>query len=516
MKFQASTDNQTLLVQESLLSTANGYIGIRGNFEEGYGMGDETIRGTYINAFHEVVDLAHGEPVCGFPQTAQKMLNVVDGQTIRIKVDGDLFSLDQGRILEVDRELDLEKGVAVRSVRWRSPKGHEMEFLIHRMTSFVQKELFLIDYSIRSVDDKVEIQIESTLDGDVQNHPGASSGQAKLLHVREVRVEDKKAVIRADVERAGLSMAAAMAHDVPMSYRVGEQAVEGIHRIVLGQGESFRFSKYVAYADSLRHPEPVAAALEILEEALSRGSGHWHQAQEAYLADFWRHAAVRIDGNPDAQEAVAFSTYQLLSSAGKDPHSSLPAKGLTGEGNGGQYSWDTEIFALPVFTLVKPDVARNLLAFRHTGLDAAKEEARLLGHAKGAKIPWRTISGSECSTCFPAGQAQYHINADVAYAHIQHHLHQGDVEFLLQTGYEVVLETARLWMETGHFGASDGKFRIDAVTGPDEYTALVDNNYFTNAMAQYHLHWTAKLAGILREADGERWEIILSCCTTIP
>jgi alpha,alpha-trehalose phosphorylase len=185
--------------------------------------------------------------------------------------------------------------------------------------------------------------------------------------------------------------------------------------------------------------------------------------------------------------------------------SNIPAKGLSGEGYEGHYFWDTEIFMVPFFTLTNPAIAKNLLRFRYETLSNAKEEAVNLGHKKGAKIPWRTIAGSECSAYFPGGSAQYHINADVAYSNIQYYLYSSDLSYIRDYGFEVILETARLWLEIGHFDEL-GRFLIDGVTGPDEYTAFVNNNYYTNAMAQYHLEWTVKFSRMLQKNFAASWQ----------
>ena len=196
--------------------------------------------------------------------------------------------------------------------------------------------------------------------------------------------------------------------------------------------------------------------------------------------------------------AVRYNLYQLLQSAGKDEHSNIAAKGLSGEGYEGHYFWDTEMYMQPFFTLTNPEISANLIAYRYSILDAARENARIMGHRKGALYPWRTISGAECSGFFPAGSAQYHIDGDIAYAVTAYYLATGDLELMAEKGAEIIFETARLWMDAGNFHR--GKFYINDVTGPDEYTCLVNNNYYTNAGAQYNLHWAVRFYELLEEA----------------
>jgi alpha,alpha-trehalose phosphorylase len=219
--------------------------------------------------------------------------------------------------------------------------------------------------------------------------------------------------------------------------------------------------------------------------------------QEEYLKSFWDNSDIEIYGSNKIQEAIRFQLFHLLQSLGKDEISNISAKGLTGEGYEGHYFWDTEIYVLPLFQLTQPELAKQLLLYRYHILSQAKERAKQMGHKKGAAYPWRTISGIECSSYFPAGTAQYHINADIAYGFIQFYLYHGDKDFMLETAAEVIFETARIWLEIGHWHKET--YHIDCVTGPDEYTAIVNNNFYTNVMAKYHLYYANKLYHELKE-----------------
>lgn len=499
-----------LLVDESLLFTGNGYLGVRGNFEEGYPENFSTIRGTYLNGFYDTVDIEYGESAYGFPETAQKLVNVFDAQTIWLEVDGDRFSLFEGQLLGFHRELVLDQGYAVRSVEWASPKGHHFKLSIQRMTSFERPELMLIHYDISSMNYTGSIRILSALDGDVRNYadpkdPRVASGHTKLLIIKEFEIQDGIAQITGRTRRSGLELAATFGHDIPMQYQRGESSIVGEALLPISEGATASFTKYVIYTDSARHQTIKDTGMQLLRDAMDSETKFWFESQEAYLNQFWRTCKVEILGEDGVQEAINYSIYQLLASAGRDRNSNISAKGLSGEGYEGHYFWDTEIYMIPFFTLTNPEIARSLLRFRHQTLPGAKDEARNLGHKKGAKIPWRTISGSECSAYFPAGSAQYHINADVAFSNIQYYLYTSDLTYLCEYGFEILYETARLWLDTGHYD-SQGRFVIDGVTGPDEYTAIVNNNYYTNAMAQYHLKWTVKLSDVLQERCQERWQ----------
>jgi alpha,alpha-trehalose phosphorylase len=225
--------------------------------------------------------------------------------------------------------------------------------------------------------------------------------------------------------------------------------------------------------------------------------------QRSFLDDFWRRSDVLTEGAPLLQQAIRFSLFQLAQATARVEGFGVPAKGLTGRGYEGHYFWDTEIYVMPFLTYTAPQLAKNLLRHRYAMLDHARRRARQVGQ-RGALFPWRTISGDEASAYFAAGTAQYHIDADIAYALMQYVRATGDADFLARYGTEILVETARLWADLGYFSPRlGGSFVINGVTGPDEYAALVDNNTYTNLMARENLRLAAGAVEWLAEADPE-------------
>jgi alpha,alpha-trehalose phosphorylase len=507
------TDNQLteqeLLISESLFSLGNGYLGVRGNFEEGYREGMKSIRGTYLNAFHDIVDISYGEKLYGFPNTQQKLLNVIDSQTIHIYFgeDEEHFSLFHGEVLSFERKLHFDRGYSERIIHWRSPKGKEVKLSFRRAVSFVKREVFAIDILIEPVNFHGIVKIVSTVNGDVSNYsdendPRVASGHAKRLHVKETGFDDAFQYVLNEAQVSKLQTACVSTHyvkgtDYKSDTRKTEKFVETV--IAFKLTNAVELTKWNVYTDTLRHEENLVQKAIHIQQTLNVDFDGLLQLQKEYLDDFWDSADITIDGDEKLQEGIRFNLFHLLQSVGKDRFSNISAKGLSGEGYEGHYFWDTEIYIFPVFLMVKPELARQLLIYRYSILDHARNRAKEMGHLKGALFPWRTISGSECSSFFPAGTAQYHISADVAYSYIQYYLATNDERFLKEYGAEVLFETARLWMEAGHY--HDGKFKIDAVTGPDEYTCIVNNNYYTNVMAKYNLNWAAKVYERLRQID---------------
>ncbi|WP_223636539.1 glycoside hydrolase family 65 protein [Planococcus sp. 4-30] len=504
-------DNPNLLVTESLLSLGNGYLGVRGNFEEGYKEGFKSIRGAYINAFHDETEISYGEKLYGFPSKQQKVLNVIDAQTVEIYLDDERFSLFGGEILVCERNLHMDAGFAERIVHWISPKGKEVKIHFRRLVSFVAKELFALEISIEPVTPIGQVKIVSMLNGDVSNYvdkedPRLASGHTKRLHVTDVRQEEQISIIKDTTYSTKLEVACASTTSVQAESHEYSSELKGasVEETYSCTGtQPVHFTKYAVYTDTLRHGEHVdEEALKLLKQMKQRTFVELLIAQKAYLDDYWAVSDIAIDGDEQVQEGIRFNLYQLLQSVGKDPASNIAAKGLSGEGYEGHYFWDTEIYIFPVFLMTNPAIAKNLLLHRYSILDSARERAKEMGHEKGALFPWRTITGPESSAFFPAGTAQYHISADIAYSYIQFYLATKDEAFLKEYMAEVLFETARLWADTGHM--QNGEFRIDSVTGPDEYTCIVNNNYYTNVMAKHNLLWAAKVFGHLKKTDGER------------
>jgi alpha,alpha-trehalose phosphorylase len=262
----------------------------------------------------------------------------------------------------------------------------------------------------------------------------------------------------------------------------------------LQPGESLRIVKYIGYGWSETRSVPalqdqVSAALT---EAMATGWDGLLAAQRDYLAQFWNHADVEIEGDLELQQATRFALFHVLQAGARAEQRAIAAKGLTGPGYDGHAFWDTEAFVLPVLTYTTPQAAADALRWRHSTLELARARARQLQLA-GAAFPWRTIHGEESSGYWPAGTAAFHINADIAAAVERYQLAVDDPEFEREVGLELLVETARLWHSLGHRD-SRGGFRIDGVTGPDEYSAIADNNVYTNLMAQRNMLVAAELA----------------------
>lgn len=497
-----------LAVDETLFHNANGYLGVRGCLEEGTPEGVKSVRGCYINGFYDTVDLSYPETLYGFPSTAQKMVNLPDVQTIKLWVNGQAFSLSQGTVMTYKRELDTDAGTTKRVIRWKSDQNKICDIEIQRLASFVEKKLFIITYSVTAVNDDVSLELESTVNADVKNHsnpndPRVASKDETHLRIESLNCSQSGGAVVCTAIGSGLTMAAAVGHTVTPQSELkianSDAKIKATTSANIKQGQTLTFQKYCVFADSRLDFEPLKTANTILGRAMQHGTDYYFKSQQQYLEKFSTNAMAEIFGNDCDNDALAFNLYGLLQSASTDGTGNVAAKGLSGEGYDGHYFWDTEIYIFPFFLHTQPKTARAMLEYRYSILNKAHEHAALLGHKNGALYPWRTISGSECSGYFPSGSAQYHINGDVAHSFMQYWYFTGDIHFMAQQGAEVLIETARLWMDAGHYNQNH-EFCIDCVTGPDEYTCLVNNNYYTNRCAQYNLLGAAEVCSTLAQS----------------
>ncbi len=480
---------------ESIFALSNGHIGVRGNLDEGEPFG---LPGTYLNGVYELHPLPYAEADYGAPESGQTIINVTNGKLIRLLVADEPFDLRYGELRAHDRVLDLRAGTLRRIVEWESPAHRTVRVTSTRLVSFTHRAILAIAYEVELLDGRGQIVVQSELVANEQvplhaNDPRAAVAlDAPLQGEADLCIGDASVLVHR-TRRSGLRMAAAMDHVVSGTegLRTRTESSTDLARFVISDvlepGQRLRVVKLVAYGWSEARTVPalsdqVAAALRAARDA---GWDRLLDEQRAYLDEFWARADVEIDGDPELQQAMRFALFHILSAAARAERRGIPAKGLTGNGYDGHSFWDTEMYVVPVLTYTLPSAAADALRWRRSILPAAEARAQALGHA-GAAFPWRTIDGEESSGYWPAGTAAFHINADIADIVIRYVQATGDERFDREDGLELLVKTARLWRSLGHHDLQ-GSFRIDGVTGPDEYSALADNNVYTNLMAQRNL-----------------------------
>jgi alpha,alpha-trehalose phosphorylase len=495
---------QALAWTESLFALANGHIGWRGNLDEGEPHG---MPGSYLNGVHEDRPLPHAEAGYAATESGETIINVSNGKLIRLHVDDEPFDVRDGTLRSHERVLDFRSGTLDRRAEWTSPAGTTVRVTSRRLVSFSQRAVAAIRYEVEPVDKPARVVVQSELVANEQlpGLAGADPRGVAMLDAPPLQHEEHeagrgRALLIHRTKRSGLLVAAAMDHVVecPVGVRELSESRHDLARLTLSTllhpGQRLGLVKFVGYAWSGERSR--SALRDQVEGALTAAAmTGWEgllAEQREYLDAFWKAADVELEGDSELQQAVRFALFHLAQACARAEGHGIGAKGLTGPGYDGHAFWDTEVFVLPVLTLIMPSAARDALSWRHSTIDRARARAGQLG-LRGAAFAWRTIGGRECSGNWPAGTAAFHVNADIAHAVISYVDATGDREFEAGHGLDLLVETARLWQSLGHYDVS-GRFRIDGVTGPDEYSALADNNVYTNLMAQQNLRAAAAAA----------------------
>lgn len=489
------------MLKETLLSIGNGYLGSRGSFEEGAPAGVSHCEGTYLNGVFSSEPIAYGESAHAFAENNHKMLQVANGKVLQLQLDGEDININGA--VSHQRQLDMQQGVLQRDWLWQSQSGKQLKLQSKRFVSQQRPNVLAIELTITAVNFSGPLTLCSALDARYPGYHKAGDPRvgdmsiANTLSLVQQQLNANGGQMLHSAKGSGTLVAALWQDILPASTTClsnqEQQAnlLQQHYQLQLAEGEAQRLHKFVIYCHDTANSDDnnlIQHAAALLQQACNVGFSKLLAEQQHWWQQYWQGADVAIAGDLAMQQGIRFNLFSLAQSAGRNGQSNIAAKGLTGPGYDGHYFWDTEVYVIPVMSLLQPQLAKQLLAHRYSQLPAARERARQMSHSKGALYPWRTIGGEECSAYFPAGTAQYHINAAIAYAIRSYFLATGDETFMAGMGAEMLVETSRLWLELGFFNSREqDRFEIHQVTGPDEYTAIVNNNYYTNAMVQLQL-----------------------------
>jgi alpha,alpha-trehalose phosphorylase len=515
-----------LAQSETMLALGNGYLGMRGGPEEG---GPNAENATLINGFYETRPIVYGEEAYGFAKTGQTICNVTDSKIIKLFVDDEPFWVSNANLLSYDRRLNMKSGTLDREIVWETPAGKQVSIASRRLVSFTDRHVAAVSYSVTLLNADAAVVISSEMSANGESARAGSGDprqtqafSGRVLHPRASYAKNRRVVICHGTERSRLLLAcateSALETECRNHYEVAHTDDFGrvSFTIEARRGHPIQLTKYIVY-----HTSPTASADELcgraewtLDRVAGEGFSQLLASQVQFLSDFWRRSDVLIKNvredvtkrsTVEIQAAIRFNLFHILQASARADDAGLPAKGLTGQAYEGHYFWDTEIYLLPFLTYTLPRIAKNLLLFRYKMLPQARARASQLGH-RGAMFPWRTISGEEASAYYAAGTAQYHINADIMYALRKYVQATGDERFLWDCGAEMLVETARLWLDLGFYSeAKGGRFCINGVTGPDEYNTVVHNNAYTNLMARENLRYAAQTVEALRIAEPDAY-----------
>ncbi|WP_186337004.1 glycoside hydrolase family 65 protein [Microbacterium sp. SLBN-146] len=521
-------------VTETIFAVGNGYLGLRGNHVEGRHSYED---GTFINGFHETFPIRHAEQAYGFAEVGQTIVNAPDPKVMRVYVDDEPISLDVADVREYERSLDMRDGVLRRRVVWMTPSGKEVLIEDERLVSFDEKHLAVLrlQVTVLNADAPVTVSCQVINRQDGENVYGGTPNASKqkgfdprkadkiherILQPQEFWQDEERSALSYCVTESGMTLALVADHVIETQNEYSARRLiepdiaKNVFRVQAKAGVPIRITKLVSYHTSRGVParELVDRCRRTIDRVLAEGVDSVFSAQRAWLDRFWERSDVRIGGHDDLQQATRWCLFQLAQAAARADGQGVPAKGVTGSGYSGHYFWDTEIYVLPFLAYTTPLWARNALRMRYLMLPAARRRAYQLNEA-GALFPWRTINGEEASAYYAAGTAQYHINADVSFALAKYVRATDDVEFLYREGVDIAVETARLWATLGFWRQSDGdveieSFHIHGVTGPDEYTTVVNDNLFTNVMARFNLRFAARTVRDMAQDAPEAYRLM--------
>ena len=512
---------------ETIFALSNGYLGIRGTFEEGR---PALSPGTFVNGFHETWPIVHAEEAFGLARTGQTIVNVPDATVLKLHVDDEPLYLPTARMTEYRRVLDMRAGTLTRELLWSTPAGKHVRVRSQRLVSFEHRHLAAISYEVTMLDHAAAIVVSSQVrnredepqdeaigTGDMTDPRLAKRFPHRVLNAVVREASGNRLLLGYRTTNSHMTLGVGVEHivETDATHRTSSSLEDDLGRVVVTidaqPNVPVKITKYVTYQSSREVPavELVDRCGRTLDRADLIGFDGLAHAQRKHLDRFWDRADVQVDNEGDAtriQQAIRWNIYQLAQASWRAEGSGIPAKGLTGQAYEGHFFWDTEVYVLPFLAYTQPRIARNLLRFRHSMLPRAREIARNLNQ-RGALFPWRTINGEEASAYYQAGTAQYHINADIAYAIRKYLDVRGDLDFLVEVGGEMLIETARLWEDLGFYG-DDGRFHIHGVTGPDEYTTVVNDNAYTNLMARLNLNFAAAAVRSLQTERPDGYEAL--------
>ncbi|GAB2491527.1 glycosyl hydrolase family 65 protein [Alkalibacterium psychrotolerans] len=498
-----SIRKESIINNETLFSLSNGHVGTRGSLEESHLVSDYGhSEATLVNGYYDSEPIQYGEWAYGYAKNHQTVIPVPHGKHVVIEVNGTPFTLEEGKVLEHSRQLNLKEGLLTRAFKWEAPSGEVIEGRFERLVSYRYPEIVAQSLTIKAVESEVPIKVSFELDeldtlgkqtAEDDNDPRVKAQKERRFTIENRESKDDSTYVQIQTKASDLSLwvgSFVSTYSEQLQRNAENQSVsfEGS----IKEGDIVTFEQFTAYSNQFSSGDDAEKVLKHLHNQMQTVRDLGFEKVKAQhledMAEFWKQSDIEIDGDDQLQLGLRFNLFHLNQAAARDGKRNMSAKGLTGEGYEGHYFWDTEMYMLPFFIYTQPDVAKSLLSYRYTILEQARDRAREMAIQTGALFAWRTINGEEASPYYPAGTAQIHINGDIAHAVDEYVQATDDAEFKWNKGLEIVSETARFYYNWGHFDETkQGAFVLNEVTGPDEYTALVNNNYYTNLIAQKNL-----------------------------
>lgn len=507
-------DLENKRLQESLTSIGNGYMGMRGNFEEGFS-GDTHI-GTYLAGIWYPDKTRVGWWKIGYPEYFGKVINAPNFIPVAIYVNGHKVDAAIDDISQFEISLDMKEGILRRSYIWKSGEV-EIRFTFKRFVSIVQKELAVMNVKAEVLSGKAEVRFVPFIDGNVVNE---DSNYEEMFWEERQRETAEKSYLTAQTVDNPFGVERFTITTMMENFSEGAQKSEFLEEYLLVKesythhltaGESARLIKLVGVVTSrdIAVENQVEKASTILDNAIEKGIKSLENEHIAAWRDRWNKADVYIDGDDESQQGVRFNIFQLFSTYyGDDSRLNIGPKGFTGEKYGGATYWDTEAFILPMYlSTAEQEVTKNLLEYRYNQLSGAYHNAQQQG-LKGALYPMVTFNGIESHNEWEITFEEIHRNSTIAYAIYNYTNYTGDETFLKEKGIDVLVGIARFWADRVHFSKRNQQYMLHGVTGPNEYENNINNNWYTNTIATWALRYT--LESLSKIEEGKKVELNVS------
>lgn len=488
---------------ETIFAQANGYLGTRATLEEGY---KKEIEGTFINGFYDTEKIVYGESAYGYAKNRQTQLLVPNSKNIRLVIDNEVLDLEESKIENHSRSLNLQTGVLTRNLTWTTKTNKVLEVTYEKIVSMDYENLMIVNIKLNPINFKGSIKILSGIKKDIaiaidENDPRVSGDLKYSLISKNIYMKDNNLIYEASTENSNLSLLNGVYNKIDniinKNVKIEKDCI--IEEIEVNLEKELDFTKYCFYSFDKNEEYNNEEKIYEFNELKKQNYYYYKELQKSYYKRFWDKSDIIINGDDKIQAAIRFNMFHLVQSVGKNGKTNIAAKGLTGDGYEGHYFWDTETYVIPYFIYTNPKIAKQLLSYRYSILDKAKERAKELSY-KGALYPWRTINGEESSAYYPAGTAQIHINADIMYSVKKYYEASEDLDFMIDKGLEMLIETSRFYADYMDYIKGRG-YCINGVTGPDEYSALVNNNTYTNMMVKYQVKFLVDFMKNIKEKD---------------
>ncbi len=506
---------ENALVTESLFSTGNGFMGIRGNFEEGYG--GETLPGSYFAGIYYPDKTRVGWWKNGYPEYFAKVLNSVNWIECKISANGESLDFNSAKISDYLRVLDLQKGILTRSFTWQTKSG-KLDLWFSRFCSFSQPNLGVIELTITSNSFQGEIAIQSGLDFDVRNQDsnydevfwepvGSHINKYEMSVCARTKKTNFVVVSAADVELKDWNCDTQFIRNKQYAGCQLTGKLSPKQKICLIKRVANQSSFYV-------NPQEVQSqAIALLHEFKAQSVQQLKELHVQAWERKWQEVDIQIEGDVSAQQGIRYNIFQLLQTyRGDDPRLNIGPKGFTGEKYGGSTYWDTEAYCLPFYYhSCGKTIARQLLLYRYNHLEKAIENAEKLGFDGGAALyPMVTMNGEECHNEWEITFEEIHRNGAIVYAIFFYLNATGDKEYVYTYGLPVIISIARFWYQRMNYSQEKKKYVILGVTGPNEYENNVNNNWYTNYMAKWCLQFALDQLSELKTHSEIKYQTFLS------